>query len=126
MLTRWVTVLKIVVLFLTDCCVLEKNAWRVGAFSSKELKGQLLQFLCLRIFLPPPTEIHMALEIVEIQDVIDRPFEEAQEESPGTAEMAGMLEMAETCETPEICGTTEIPETFGITETAEVCVMLGT
>ena len=40
-------------LFLTDCCVLEKNAWRVGAFSSKELKGRLLQFLCLSIFLPP-------------------------------------------------------------------------
>ena len=120
------TVLKILILFLTDCCVLEKNAWRVGAFSSKELKGRLLQFLCLSIFLPPPTEIHMALEIVEIQDVIDRPFEEVQEESPGMAGMAGMLEMAETCETPEICGTTGIAETFGITETAEVCVMLGT
>lgn len=89
---------------------------RVDSFSSFVLASSC----------PPPTEIHMALEIVEIQDVIDRPFEEVQEESPGMAEMAGMLEMAETCETPEICGTTEIAETFGITETAEVCVMLGT
>lgn len=68
----------------------------------------------------------MALETAGIQDVIDPPFEEVQEESPGMAEMAGMLEIAETCETPEICGTTERAETFGITETAEVCVMLGT
>ena len=68
----------------------------------------------------------MALETAEIQDAIDPPFEEVQEESPGMAEMAGTLEITETCETPEICGTTERAETFGITETAEVCVMLGT
>lgn len=68
----------------------------------------------------------MALEMVEIQDVIDPQFEEVQGESPGMAEMAGMPGIAETCEIPETCGTTETAETFGITETAEVCVMLGT
>lgn len=68
----------------------------------------------------------MALETVEIQDVIDPQSEEVQGESPGMAEMAGMPVIAEPCETPETCGTTEIAETFGITETAEVCVMLGT
>lgn len=68
----------------------------------------------------------MALETVEIQDVIDPQFQEVQGENPGMAEMAGMPGIAETCEIPEICGTTEIAETFGITETAEVCVMLGT
>lgn len=68
----------------------------------------------------------MALEMVEIQDVIDPQFEEVQGESPGMAEMAGMPGIAETCEIPATCGTTETAETFGITETAEVCVMLGT
>lgn len=65
----------------------------------------------------------MALETVEIQDVIDPQFEEVQEESPGMEETV-VISAIETCETPETCGTTEI-ETFGITET-EVCVMLGT
>lgn len=103
-----------------------------GASSCNELKDWLLQFLSLSIFLLPPTEIHMVLETVEIQDVIDPQFEEVQGENPGMAEMAEMLGIAETCETcetceiPEICGTTEIAETCGITETAEVCVMLGT
>lgn len=67
----------------------------------------------------------MALETVEIQDVIDPQFEEVQGESPGMEEMVVIPGIAETCETLETCGTTEI-ETFGITETAEVCVMLGT
>lgn len=66
----------------------------------------------------------MALETVEIQDVIDPQFEEVQEESPEMGEMVVIPAIAETCETPETCGTIEI-ETFGITET-EVCVMLGT
>lgn len=61
----------------------------------------------------------MALETVEIQDVIDPQFEEVRGESPGMAEMGAMPGIAETC------GTTEI-ETFVTTETAEVCVMLGT
>jgi hypothetical protein len=67
----------------------------------------------------------MALETVEIQDVIDLQFEEVQEESPGMAEMAGMPGI-ETFEIPETCGSTETAGTFGITETAEVCAMLGT
>lgn len=68
----------------------------------------------------------MALETVEIQDVIDPQFEAVPGESPETAEMAGMPAMVETCETLGTCETTEIAETFVITETAEVCVMLGT
>lgn len=62
----------------------------------------------------------MALETVEIQDVIDLQFEEVQGENPEMAEMAGMLGIVETF------GTTGTAETFGTTGMAEVHEMLGT
>ncbi|XP_049637096.1 nuclear receptor coactivator 5 isoform X3 [Suncus etruscus] len=71
--------------------------------------GSLL-YLCFSIFLLPPTEIHMDLETVVIQDVTDPQFEEVPGENPGMVEMAGMAGIA------GICGITEIAETCGTTD----------